>query len=588
MKIDKVVKQTLFDLSAVLIVSIAFSLFCLSVNFIGRMYTFFHAFTSLPIAEFLIYIIFLWLLGLLLISYRHWREAVKKKEELENIIASINPDVVMAVDKDRKIIMCNTSVKSMFGFEVDEVINQKTNFLYFDRRSVPCNKHEIHNTVENIGFHRGTATGKKKNGEVIHLEIITAKLRKCEGVVLLLRDISEKTRIEEEKNKIKEQLIRAEKMETIGTLAGGVAHDLNNTLGAIVGYPDLLLNTLPAESPLRRPLLAIKQSGERAATIVHDLLTLTRRGVNISKVLNLNDIISGFLEGIEYKKIIEFHPAVKTETKLGTDVLNIIGSPVHLSKILMNLISNAAEAMPDGGNLFISTENKFLDQPVKGYAAVKEGDYVVLTVSDTGIGISQEDIRNIFEPFYTKKIMGRSGTGLGMAVVWGTVKDHDGYIDVDSTDGVGTTFKIYFPATRQEREQEKEQVSVEEYLGNGEKILVVDDAAAQREVAESLLKQLNYKVEKVASGEDAADYMKNNAVDLLVLDMIMDPGIDGLETYKRILQTHPKQKAVIASGFSETDRIKEAQKLGAGEYIKKPYTLEKIGLAVKAELEKKQ
>jgi Response regulator containing CheY-like receiver, AAA-type ATPase, and DNA-binding domains len=211
---------------------------------------------------------------------------------------------------------------------------------------------------------------------------------------------------------------------------------------------------------------------------------------------------------------------------------------------------------------------------------------VVLTVSDTGIGISLEDREKIFEPFYTKKVLGRSGTGLGMAVVWGTVKDHNGYIDVQSLEGKGTTFTLYFPATRQESAQDNVPLRLEEYSGKGESILIVDDVKEQREIASLMLKKLGYAVTSVASGEEAVDYLKNNSADLLVLDMIMDPGIDGLETYKKILQLHPKQKAIIVSGFSETERVKEIQKLGAGPYLKKPYLFEKIGHAVRLELDK--
>jgi CheY-like chemotaxis protein len=197
-----------------------------------------------------------------------------------------------------------------------------------------------------------------------------------------------------------------------------------------------------------------------------------------------------------------------------------------------------------------------------------------------------EDLDKIFEPFYTKKVMGRSGTGLGMAVVWGTVKDHDGYIDVQSTEGKGTTFTLYFPVTRQEASKEEAGLSIEDYMGNGQSILVVGDVEESRELASEMLKKLGYSVTQVSSGEEAVDYMKKNSVDLLVLDMIMDPGIDGLDTYKKILELYPGQKAIIVSGFPETERVKEAQKLGAAQYIKKPYTLEKIGLAVKQEFEK--
>jgi nitrogen-specific signal transduction histidine kinase/CheY-like chemotaxis protein len=390
-----------------------------------------------------------------------------------------------------------------------------------------------------------------------------------------------------EQKQLEAQLQRAQKMEAIGTLAGGVAHDLNNVLSGIVSYPELLLMNIPEDSPLRGPILTIQRSGAKAAAIVQDMLTLARRGVSTKDVVDLNNIISEYLDSPEYQKLRSFNPDVKLETNFETDLLNIMGSPVHLSKTVMNLVSNAVEAMSDGGKIVISTQSRYIDKPITGYETIKGGDYVVLVVSDTGIGISREDIEKIFEPFYTKKKMGRSGTGLGMAVVWGTVKDHKGYINVQSIEGEGTTFTLYFPATRKELAKDESRLSIKDYMGNGEKILVVDDVEEQREIASHILKKLNYSAVVVSSGEEAVEYIKSNSADLLILDMIMDPGIDGLDTYKQILKFYPKQKAIIASGFSETDRVKEAQRLNAGAYVKKPYRLEKIGLAVKAELDKK-
>ena len=374
-------------------------------------------------------------------------------------------------------------------------------------------------------------------------------------------------------------------MEAIGTLAGGVAHDLNNILGGLVSYPELLLLQLPLDSPLRKSILTIQKSGEKAAAVVQDLLTLARRGVVTSEVVNLNDVVYDYLESPEHENLQEYHPGTQIETHLEKDLLNILGSPTHLSKTIMNLISNAAEAMPEGGALTVSTENRYIDRPIKGYDDVLEGDYVILTVSDIGTGISPDDIEKIFEPFYTKKKMGRSGTGLGMAVVWGTVKDHKGYIHVQSTEGKGTTFTLYFPVTRKSIE-ERSEISLKDYMGKGEAILVVDDVEEQRNIASSMLKELGYSVVSVPGGEEAVEYLKTNRVHLLLLDMIMDPGMDGLDTYKKILQIHPGQKAIIASGFSETDRVKEVQSLGAGAYIRKPLLLEKVGVAVKEELEK--
>lgn len=173
-----------------------------------------------------------------------------------------------------------------------------------------------------------------------------------------------------------------------------------------------------------------------------------------------------------------------------------------------------------------------------------------------------------------------------MAVVWGTVKDHKGYIDVQSTEGKGSTFTLYFPASLEKMAKEESILPVEDYMGKGESILVVDDVKGQRELALTMLTALGYSAHAVSSGEEAVEYLKEHSVDLIVLDMIMDPGIDGLDTYRKILEMHPGQKAIIASGFSETERVGEARRIGAGAYVKKPYTLEQIGLAVKAELEK--
>jgi CheY-like chemotaxis protein len=243
--------------------------------------------------------------------------------------------------------------------------------------------------------------------------------------------------------------------------------------------------------------------------------------------------------------------------------------------------------MTGGGDISIRTDNRYMDKAVVGYETIEKGEYVTLSVSDTGIGISKEDIGRVFEPFYTRKVMGRSGTGLGMAVVWGTIKDHGGFIDVQSTEGEGTTFTLYFPATRRATKTENSHISMDSYKGMGETILIVDDEKEQREIASDILKKLGYNVTTIPSGEGAVDLMRKESVDLIVLDMIMEPGIDGLETFKRILEFRPGQRAIIASGFSETERIKEVQSLGAGPYIKKPYTLEKIGIAVRGELDKK-
>jgi signal transduction histidine kinase len=404
------------------------------------------------------------------------------------------------------------------------------------------------------------------------------------AILCIGNDITELKRSSQEKEELHAQLQRAQKMEAIGTLAGGVAHDLNNILSGIVSYPELLLMDLEADSPLKKPILTIQKSGEKAAAIVQDLLTLARRGVEATEVVNLNDIILDYLTSPEHEKLELNHPNITVKKNLDENLLNILGSPVHLSKTVMNLISNSAEAMSEGGNIRIATENRHVDTIKFGYDDINQGDYAALTVTDSGIGIPPEDIERIFEPFYTKKIMGRSGTGLGMAVVWGTVKDHRGYIDLTSTEGKGTEVNLYFPVTRKAISPQVEMTSIQDLKGKGESILVVDDIEEQRQIATEMLEKLDYTVTTVSTGEEAVEYLRHHTVDLLVLDMIMEPGIDGFETYRRIIELRPDQKAIIASGFSETIRVKETQNLGAGAYIKKPYLLEKIGRAIKAEL----
>lgn len=234
-------------------------------------------------------------------------------------------------------------------------------------------------------------------------------------------------------------------MEAIGSLAGGVAHDLNNILPSLISFPDVILMDLPEDSPLRKPVLSIKRSGERAAAIAQDLLTLARRAVPVRKPVNLNEVIGEYLESPEGSKLQSDYPRVQIEKDLDPALRLILGSPVHLSKTVMNLVLNAVEAISEQGRVVLSTKTAQMKEGIKGYEMIEPGDYVVLSVSDTGVGISAQDVEKIFEPFYTKKAMGRSGSGLGMAIVWGTVKDHRGYIDVQSEEGKGTTFDLYFP-----------------------------------------------------------------------------------------------------------------------------------------------
>jgi PAS domain S-box-containing protein len=406
------------------------------------------------------------------------------------------------------------------------------------------------------------------------------KPAKCFGIY---QDITEQKEAEERLRKSEEKLLRSRKMESLGLLAGGVAHDLNNVLSGIVSYPELLLLDLPENSKLRRPIQTIHESGMRAVAIVHDLLTVARGVATPKETLCINNIIEDYKASPEFKKLCQYHPAVEVRTDLKKDLLNITGSPIHIRKVIMNLVSNASEAIEGKGNVTVSTMNRYVDSPIKGYDDVKTGEYVVLSVSDNGSGIRPEHLDRIFEPFFTKKVMGKSGTGLGLAVVWNIVQDHEGYIDVASSEQ-GTTFEIYFPVTRDQIQVKEIPLSINDYKGNGEMVLVVDDEKNQREITCKMLETLGYRSEAVSSGEEAVAYLQERSADIVLLDMIMSPGISGRETYERIIKNNPEQKAIIVSGFAETNEVREAQRIGAGTYIKKPLILQKLGLAIKEEL----
>lgn len=430
---------------------------------------------------------------------------------------------------------------------------------------------------------------RRKDGSLFASEVHLTKIM-LEGQAVILSmvfDITERKKSEEILKRSEEKLARSKKIESLGLLAGSVAHDLNNVLSGIVSYPELLLMDLPKDSKLRRPVKTIQESGYKAVAIVQDLLTIAR-GVAITKEpVTLNDVVVEYMSSPELSLLKSNHPTVNFKTDLCEDLFKIIGSPIHIKKVIMNLVSNAAESIEDYGSVTISTSNRYVDTPLSKYEDVKAGEYVVLTVSDDGPGIAQKNLDRIFEPFFTKKVMGVSGTGLGLTVVWNTVQDHSGYIDVKS-DGSGTKFEIYFPMTREELKSKKSSVSLEELKGNGESVLVVDDVKSQREISCRMLDSLGYKHVSVTSGEEAIAYLKNNRVDLVLLDMIMSPGISGRETYEQLVKIRPGQKAVIVSGYSETEDVAATQRLGAGGYIKKPFNLESLGQAIKKELKKEK
>lgn len=393
------------------------------------------------------------------------------------------------------------------------------------------------------------------------------------------------TKARERERELKDKLSRSERLESLGLLAGGVAHDLNNILGPMVAYPELILELLPEEDTrLRHMMQQINESGKKASGVIRNLLTMGRRGSYDLEVVDLNKIIRSYVDSPELADTQRNYSKAELRLELADDLWPIQASVPHLNQVVMNLVINAFEALGrNEGEVIVRTERAGVNKPIDGYQTIEQGLYVKFTVTDDGCGIPPEKIGRIFEPFYTGKKMGRSGSGLGLAVVYGVIQDFDGQIDVRSEPGEGTSFDIYFPPILEAAPVIPEP---DLDLHGSESILIIDDVREQREMAAELLETMGYTTHVAEHGHAAIEFLKDNDADLIVLDMIMEEGFDGLDTYREILKLKPRQKCIIASGFSENERVRECQRLGAGAYVSKPYTRSTIGRAVRDELER--
>jgi PAS domain S-box-containing protein len=383
------------------------------------------------------------------LAFRKLQESEQKYRELVEHAASI----ILRRDPSGRITFFNEFAERFFGYSQDEILGKDMLGSIVPEEDRKGEGQAL--IVKEIG----TAPEKypslelevvRRNGARARVAWTHRALRDEAGeikeILCVGNDVTALRRAEEEKNILEAKLKRAQKMEALGTLAGGVAHDLNNILPSLISYPELILMDLPQDSSLRKPILGIKKSGEKAAALAQDLLTLARRGIPTAIPVDVNRVITEYLDSSEFERIKAERLQLQVESILEKDLAKVVGSPIQLYKVVMNLVLNAVEALPEEGRVLIATENRRLTKDLKGFEDVSAGNYAVITVADNGIGIAPEDLEKIFEPFFTKKKMGRSGSGLGMAVVWGAVKDHKGYIDVRSAVGKGTTFTIFLPA----------------------------------------------------------------------------------------------------------------------------------------------
>ena len=403
-----------------------------------------------------------------------------------------------------------------------------------------------------------------KNDELAStVEAINFMHRKA---VKAYRELQEQTA---EKIKLEHQLRQAQKMESIGRLAGGIAHDFNNVLSVIIGYSDLLLAIMPPDDPMREQIQIICDAGNRAATLTRQLLAFSRKQVLEKKVISINTIINDFLK-ILAKMAGE---DIVFTTYLARESCFVEADPGQIEQIIMNLVVNAKDSMPGGGEIIIETAEVELDRHyVSKRVEVKPGKYVLLAISDTGEGMDEDVLPKIFDPFFTTKEQGK-GTGLGLATVYGIVKQHDGYIYVYSEKDKGTTFKIYFPASSKSVDRKEAKDITTKLSAGNETIMIVDDSASIRQLIVEILKSLGYKCLQAESGKDAIDVLAeySGEVHLLLTDVVM-PGMSGRDLARIIGKERPEMKVIFMSGYTENIIVHHGVLEQGINYIAKPIT----------------
>lgn len=512
---------------------------------------------------------------------------VQRRESLLRATLESTADGVLVVGQDGTAIDFNSRFRELWRIP-DEVISEKSDekMLRFvlsqlkDPDAFIAKVQALYNSNEESFDTLHFIDGREFERYSCALNMDGAVI----GRVWSFRDTTQRSNAEREKLKLTEALDRAQRMEALGILAGGVAHDLNNTLGPVVGYSEMILRELPEDSKSAVRMKKIAASAGDAVAIIQDLLTLARRGRYEMHPIQVNDVITAYLDSVGYEKLQALHGNVTVRTELLPDCPHIMGSEPHLGKVIMNLVSNALEAMPQGGTLLIRTQKVHLDSLPSGYKDITPGNYFVVRIKDTGVGIAKEDISKVFEPYFSRKQMGRSGSGLGLSVVYGIVKDHHGYYDIESVVGEGTEFILYFPTT--ERAPIPVPTRTASSSAGTESVLIVDDCAEQRDLCKDIVSSLGYHATTVENGHRAVEFLTANEADVVLLDMIMEPNFDGLDTYRAIRAIRPDQKVIVVSGFSATERVEEMQRLGAGEYVRKPYGIDKLATALRKELER--
>ncbi|WP_457566308.1 PAS domain S-box protein [Caldithrix abyssi] len=499
-------------------------------------------------------------------------------ERLASLVEQAAESIVIT-DTQGHVEYVNPAFEKITGYTINDVMQEKTNLLKNGQQEDE-NYRELLDTISAGKTWRGQFVNKRKNGERYFEDAVIFPLIDKDGKITnyckIARDVTREKELEN-------QLHQAQKMESIGTLAGGVAHDFNNLLTVINGYAELMRLSMNEDHPLHKAVSAISEAGKRAAELTNQLLAFSRKQVSKSEVININEIIASMEKML--KRLIG--EDIYLEKKLDSHIHRIKADKSHLEQIIMNLVVNARDAIrlnkqPEAKKeILIKTGNVILDDEFVGaHPGSKKGSYVCLSIADTGLGMDEKTKTRIFEPFFTTKEKGQ-GTGLGLALVYGIVKQHNGYISVHSMPGEGTTFKIYFPTTSEKPAVEKRIAKKKEYVGT-ETILLVEDDAQVREFTSNALKSLHYKVIEAENGRKAIDLIekRNIVFDLIISDVVM-PDMNGLEMVKIVKRRQPDVKVILISGY--TDNIVEDGQLSKKEfhYLQKPFSVEQLARKIR-------
>lgn len=521
------------------------------------------------------------------ISERKKREEqIRASEERYRTLVESISDAILWLGPQREILSCNQAFCNLFGYSRDEVMGKSVRILHASDESFRSFGEIVYPVVREKGSCRVEWELVCKDGTKVPVEIVTSATKSSEGsisgFVSIARDVTERKKAEEEKATLQEQLRQAQKMEAIGRLAGGIAHDFNNILTVIKGVCQLSLLDLREADPLYAHLKEIERSVERAADLTRQLLAFSRKQIMDLEVFDLNRVIRDLYKML--RRILG--EDIELETFLTEDLGRVKADLSQLEQVIVNLTVNARDAMPKGGKLTIETANVELNEEyARKHIGVQPGRYVMLSISDTGVGMTKEVQERIFEPFFTTKEMGK-GTGLGLSTVYGIVKQSGGNIWVYSEPGEGTTFKIYLPRVDEPLSGQKEEV-IGEIPGGRETILVVEDEETVRKLAVRLLKRQGYKVLEASGGGEAFVLCEKykEPIHLILSDVVM-PGMSGREVVERLQKIHPEAKVLYMSGYTDNVIVHHGILEEGIEFLQKPFTLEGLARKVREVLDK--